>query len=82
LKLSHLDDAGRARMVDVAKKPKQLDITFTDGPDKGKTTLAIYELEDDTYKVCIDVGEKGRPTEFASKKGSGHVLQVLKREKP
>ena len=68
--------------LDVAKKPKELDITYTEGPEKGKTLLAIYDLQGDTYKVCIDVEGKGRPTEFASKKGSGHVLQVLKREKP
>src|SRR5262249_49743687 len=32
-------------------KPKQVDVTFTEGPEKGKTYLGIYELEGDTYKV-------------------------------
>jgi len=69
--------------VDVSKKPKQIDVAFTDGPEKGKTSLGIYELDGDTYKVCISLAEnKDRPTEFASKPGSGHVLEVLKREKP
>jgi uncharacterized protein (TIGR03067 family) len=68
--------------VDVAKKPKTIDITFTEGPEKGKTIVGIYELEGDTYKVCINVNGKERPKEFAAKAGSGHGLEVLKREKP
>jgi uncharacterized protein (TIGR03067 family) len=67
--------------VDPSKKPKTIDVTFTDGPEKGKTALGIYELEGDTYKVITDPAGKSRPTEFAVKPGSRHVLQVLKREK-
>jgi len=67
--------------VDPSKKPKTIDVTFGDGPEKGKTALGIYELEGDTYKVITDPAGKSRPTEFAVKPGSGHVLQVLKREK-
>jgi uncharacterized protein (TIGR03067 family) len=67
--------------VDVAQKPKTIDITFTDGPEKGNTIVGIYELEGDTYKVCLSENGKDRPKEFASKAGSGHVLEVLKREK-
>ena len=68
--------------VDLSKKPKQIDVTFTEGPDKGKTFLGIYEVEGDTYKNCIGMAGKDRPTEFTSKPGSGHVLEVLKRELP
>jgi uncharacterized protein (TIGR03067 family) len=67
--------------VDPTKKPKTIDVTFTDGPQKGKTMVGIYELEGDTYKVCMDPEGKNRPTEFALKPGSGYVLEVLKREK-
>ena len=67
--------------VDVSKKPKTIDVTFTEGPEKGNTVRGIYELEGDTYKVCMTDTLKARPTEFASKPGSGHVLEVLKREK-
>jgi uncharacterized protein (TIGR03067 family) len=65
--------------VDIAKKPKHIDITFTDGPEKGNTIKGIYEIDGDTYKVCIPMGGKERPTEFTSKGGNG--LEVLKREK-
>jgi uncharacterized protein (TIGR03067 family) len=67
--------------VDVSKKPKTIDVTFTEGPEKGKTSIGIYTLEGDTYKVCMDPQGKERPTKFESKKGSPFVLEVLKREK-
>jgi len=67
--------------IDPAKKPKTIDVSYTDGPEKGKTSLGIYELEGDTYKLCIDPEGKSRPTEFAAKPGSGYYLEVLKREK-
>jgi uncharacterized protein (TIGR03067 family) len=67
--------------VDVSTKPKQIDVTFTSGPEKGKTCLGIYELEGDTYKVCMGLVGKPRPKAFVAKAGSGHVLEVLKREK-
>jgi uncharacterized protein (TIGR03067 family) len=66
--------------IDPNKKPKTMDITFTEGPQKGKSHLAIYELDGDTYRLCLSFGTD-RPTEFASKPNSGHVLEVLKRVK-
>jgi len=69
-------------VVDPTARPKTIDVTFTDGPEKGNSCYGIYELDGDTYKVCIGLTGKPRPTEFASTPGSGHVLEVLKREKP
>src|SRR5437660_163197 len=67
--------------VDVSKKPKTIDVTYTEGPEKGKTSRGIYELEGDTYKVCMDPEGKQRPTKFETKKDSPFILEVLKREK-
>jgi uncharacterized protein (TIGR03067 family) len=68
--------------VDVTKTPKQIDVTFTDGEEKGKTMLGIYELDGDTYKACMAAPGKGkRPTAFESKPESGHILEILKRVK-
>jgi uncharacterized protein (TIGR03067 family) len=67
--------------IDPSKKPKTIDVHFTDGPEKGKTSFGIYELDGETLKICIGLVDKPRPSEFASKAGSGHVLEVLKREK-
>jgi uncharacterized protein (TIGR03067 family) len=62
--------------------PKALDITGTDGPNKGKTIPAIYERDGDTLRVCYDLSGKGRPTEFKTKADTQLFLVTYKREKP
>jgi uncharacterized protein (TIGR03067 family) len=64
-----------------AAKPKTLDITGTDGPNKGKTILAIYERDGDTLRICYDLGGKARPTEFKTKEGGLLFLVTYKRQK-
>jgi uncharacterized protein (TIGR03067 family) len=68
--------------VDPTVRPKTLDVTFSDGPEAGKTIKGIYDLTGDRCKVCIALGDQPRPTEFASPPGSGYALEVLKRVKP
>jgi uncharacterized protein (TIGR03067 family) len=69
--------------IDSTKSPKWMDLSYTEGPDKGKTRLGIYTLEGDTQKICYGaLDSKERPTEFASKPGSGHQLVIFKRVKP
>jgi uncharacterized protein (TIGR03067 family) len=65
-----------------AAKPKEMDVTGTDGPNKGKTILAIYERDGDTLRVCYDLSGKGRPAEFKTKEGTQLFLVTYKREKP
>jgi uncharacterized protein (TIGR03067 family) len=67
--------------IDAGKKPKAMDITGTDGPNKGKTMLAIFELEKDTLRVCYDLQGKERPTEFSSSKEKPYFLVTYKRTK-
>ena len=67
--------------LDATKKPKATDSTANAGPDKGKTFFGIYDIEGDTHKVCFAPPGKDRPKEFATKAGSGHIVQVWKREK-
>jgi uncharacterized protein (TIGR03067 family) len=67
--------------IDPAAKPKAMDIIGTDGPNKGKTFLAIYELNGDTLRVCYDLTGKARPTEFKTKKGELLFLATYKRAK-
>ena len=74
-------DKGTAK-VDPSKKPKEMDIVGTEGPNKGKTILAIYEKTEDTLRVCYDLGGKSRPTEFKTTKGTQLFLVTYKREKP
>lgn len=68
--------------LDASKTPKTIDAVRSQGPDKGKPLLGIYELTDDTYKVCFAAPGGERPTEFSSKPGSKHRLIVMKRVKP
>src|SRR5262249_22345279 len=65
-----------------AAKPRAMDVTGTEGPNKGKTFLAIYELEADTLKVCYDLSGKGRPSKFETKEGTRLFLVTYKRAKP
>ena len=67
--------------LDPSTKPKSLDLTATAGPNKGKTLLAIYELDGDTLKVCYDLTGKNRPKEFKTTEGSELYLVTYKREK-
>ena len=68
--------------IDPSKKPKTIDVKFREGPEKGNTSLGIYELDGDDLKLCLSVTTKERPTEFSAKPKSGHGFEVLKREKP
>jgi uncharacterized protein (TIGR03067 family) len=66
--------------VDVVATPKTIDLNFTEGPEAGHKSLGIYELDGDTWKLCLTVGAKDRPKTFATKAGSGLALETLKRE--
>jgi uncharacterized protein (TIGR03067 family) len=68
--------------IDATKMPNEIDIMDESGVMNDKTKLGIYDLNGDTYKYCLAPAGKPRPTEFASKVGSGHSLGVSKRAKP
>jgi uncharacterized protein (TIGR03067 family) len=65
--------------MDPTSTPKQIDVTATNSQGKTLTTLAIYELEGDTYRFCSSFRSNERPPEFLSKPGSKTVCEVLKR---
>ena len=60
--------------LDASTTPKSIDVTGTEGPNKGKTFPAIYELgkdqNGDTLRICYDLSGKKRPSEFKSKAGT------------
>jgi uncharacterized protein (TIGR03067 family) len=68
--------------LDPSAKPKAMDIVGTDGPNKGKTILAIYEVTDDMLRICYDLEGKKRPAEFKTAKDTQQLFIVYKREKP
>ncbi len=68
--------------LDATTVPTNIDTIPQDGPFKGKTGPAIYELSGDTLKLCLpNQLTKKRPKEFKSVKGSDLGLMVLKRSK-
>jgi RNA polymerase sigma-70 factor (ECF subfamily) len=76
------ETALRTFRLDPAKTPKAMDITYDDGPNKGKTNHAIYILEGDVLTICRhQLPEKDRPQEFTAKAGSGRSLIKWKRIK-
>ncbi len=66
---------------DPSKSPKTMDITGTNGPNKGKTFLVIYELKGEELRVCYDLSGKSRPTEFATKADTKLFLVRYRRAK-
>lgn len=60
-----------------AGKPKEIDISPS---DENKTFDGIYELKKDSLKICLNVGNDGRPNEFAVK-DKKYVLISLERAK-
>jgi uncharacterized protein (TIGR03067 family) len=73
-------DQGTLKRNDTAK-PRKMDITGTEGPNKGKTIPAIYELNGDTLRICYDLSGTSHPTEFKTTEGSKRYLVTYKREK-
>ena len=82
-----INDDGKFReeitlKLDATKKPKAVDFNYSKGPNTGKVERGIYLLEGDTLIFCINEKKDGeRPTEFASTKGNGCSLAVLKKTK-
>lgn len=73
--------AAGTQKLDPKKEPKTIDIVDASGPDKGKTSLGIYELKGDEFRIVFASPGKARPTKFATGPDSGQWLHVWKRVK-
>jgi uncharacterized protein (TIGR03067 family) len=67
---------------DPMKTPKTIDFTPADGEGKADQYLGIFEIGENTGKLCVAPPGKERPTEFSSKPDSQHILVTFEREKP
>jgi uncharacterized protein (TIGR03067 family) len=67
--------------VDASLPLKTLEIVGTEGPNKGKTFLAIYELIEDELRVCYDLTGKSHPTEFNTYGVPTRFLVTYRRDK-
>lgn len=66
--------------VDATTDPKNLDIVGTDGPNKGKTLLAIYRFDGDRLTVCYDLLGKQRPGAFETRQTQPYYLVTYERK--
>ena len=67
--------------LDPTTRPKSMTITGTEGPNSGKTFLAIYELKGDTLRICYDLSGAKRPTDFKAVAGTSLYLVTYARKK-
>lgn len=58
--------------IDSTKKPKEIDIM-----PEGKLVRAIYELKDDTFRICFGFNTEERPADFAK----GDIIMTFKKKK-
>ena len=65
--------------LDDSATPRQLNMKFDAGPEKGNTNLGIYELHGDTWKICLATKGDLRPPSFSAPAGSGFVFETLTR---
>jgi uncharacterized protein (TIGR03067 family) len=65
--------------LDESTSPRQLNMKFDAGPEKGNTNLCIYELDGDIWKICIATRGSVRPSSFTSPPGSGFAFETLTR---
>jgi uncharacterized protein (TIGR03067 family) len=68
-------------VVDASANPKTFDLLYQEGPEQGKMSLGIYQLDGDTWTICLGLTGVARPTRFVSAPGTGHALETLKRER-
>jgi uncharacterized protein (TIGR03067 family) len=59
----HIVDSGEY-LVDDAASPQTMDIIGREGPNAGRTMLAIYELEKDRLTVSYNLDAKVRPIDM------------------
>ena len=74
------NDRGEYRLYPDAKI-KAMDIVGIEGPNKGKSFLAIYGVEGDKLKICYDLTGKTRPSKFKTESGTRQFLALYQREK-
>jgi uncharacterized protein (TIGR03067 family) len=69
--------------IDATKKPKEIDMTPQDGPNKDRTMKGIYELKGDTLRICLNPEDTTaeRPKKLATEEGSRVVIATFKRVK-
>ncbi len=67
--------------LDATKSPHTMVINGTEGPNKGKTILAIYDLHGETLTVCYDLDGQAYPKDFKTYPNSSLFLVTYNRQR-
>lgn len=65
--------------LDETTAPKTFALKFTAGPELGAVNRAIYELDGDAWRFCLNVAGGPAPAAFATRMGDGCALETLAR---
>jgi len=65
--------------LDSSATPRRLNMKFDLGPEKGNTNLGIYELDGDTWRICLATHGSIRPSTFDSSSGDGFAFEIFSR---
>jgi len=67
--------------LDTTTTPKRMTIKSTEGPNQGKTFLAIYEMKDAvSMRICYDLSGTDFPKEFKAPPGTQFYLVGYRRQ--
>lgn len=70
-------------LLDTTTSPKRMTLKSLEGPNQGKTFLAIYEQKDaNSMRVCYDLSGTDFPKSFQAPKGTRLYLVGYRRQAP
>jgi uncharacterized protein (TIGR03067 family) len=58
----------------------EIDYLNVAGPNKGKSQVGVFALENGELQICMAAPGRARPAEFASTPGDGRSLTVWRKE--
>ena len=65
--------------IDETTNPKSFSLKFAAGPELGAVNRAIYALDGDSWRLCLNIAGGPAPMAFATRMGDGCVLETLTR---
>jgi uncharacterized protein (TIGR03067 family) len=66
--------------INPLETPKTIDFTITEGEGEGNSYHGIYELQEDSRKLCFAPAEVNRPMDFYSAPGSQNIFIKFERK--
>lgn len=67
--------------LDASATPRHIDYVNRSGKNKGKKQAGIYQIDDDTLRICTAAPGGKRPNGFSSSKGDGRSYTVWRRNR-